>query len=89
MANHKSAAKRARQSEKIAAVNSKNKSSVRTAEKSLKKALAEKKTDEAQKLLVTFSSRMGKAAQKGVFHPKMASRKISRLAKQVSALSKG
>lgn len=87
MANHKSAAKRARQSEKIAAVNSRNKSSVRTAEKSLKKALAEKNADAAKKALVNFSSRMDKATQKGVFHPKTASRKVSRLSKQVNALA--
>lgn len=88
MANHKSAAKRARQSERISAVNSKRKSSVRTAEKALKKAIETKNSDEAQKLLVKYSSRMGKAAQKGVFHPRMASRKISRLAKQVNSLGK-
>ena len=88
MANHKSAAKRARQSERIAKVNSKRKSTVRTAERSLLKAIGDKNKDEAMKLLVNFSSKVGKAAQKGVLHTKTASRKISRLSKQVYALTK-
>jgi small subunit ribosomal protein S20 len=88
LANHKSAAKRARQSERIASVNSKRKSTVRTAEKTLLKAIAEKKQDEAMKLLLNYSSRMNKAAQKGAFHSRTAARKISRLSKQVYALAK-
>ncbi|MCB0411347.1 MAG: 30S ribosomal protein S20, partial [Bdellovibrionales bacterium] len=50
MANHKSAAKRARQSERIAKVNSMRKSNARTAEKTLLKAIATKNPEEAQKL---------------------------------------
>ncbi len=88
MANHKSAAKRARQSDKIALTNTKRKSTVRTAEKSLLKAISEKNKDEAQKLLLNFSSRMNKAAAKGVFHFKTAARKIGRLSKQVHNISK-
>lgn len=86
MANHKSAAKRARQSIRKSTVNSRAKSTVRTFEKKLLKAISSKDQDSAQQLLTSYESQMDKASQKGVFHPKTASRKISRLAKQVHTL---
>lgn len=88
MANHKSAAKRARQSIKKNAVNSNRKSKVRTAEKSLTKAITSKNLTEVQSLLKKFMSDMSKAAQKGVFKKEAASRKIARLSKKVSAALK-
>lgn len=87
LANHKSAAKRARQSLRIAKINTMRKGAVRTAEKTLKKAIEGKNTAEAQKLLIKFSSRIQKAVKTGVFHARTGSRKISRLAKQVHNLS--
>ncbi|MAE73566.1 MAG: 30S ribosomal protein S20 [Bdellovibrionaceae bacterium] len=86
MANHKSAAKRARQDIKKSATNAKTRSQVRTFEKKLLKAIASEDSATAKTLLVGFSSKMGKAAQKGVFHANTAARKISRLATQVSRL---
>ena len=87
MANIKSAAKRARQSLKRNTRNHSRKNRVRTYEKQLRKAIAQKKSDEAKNLLVTFSSEMDKAAKKGAFHPNKAARKISRLSSQVQQLS--
>ncbi|MCB0385864.1 MAG: 30S ribosomal protein S20 [Bdellovibrionales bacterium] len=89
MANHKSAAKRARQAKKKTAVNSRAKSAVRTFEKSLRKALSAKDADAAQKLLVAYTSKAGKAAQKGILQAKAVSRKISRLSKNVHQLVTG
>lgn len=83
MANHKSAAKRARQSVKREAINSRRKSSVRTVEKSLQKALIAKDAKALPDLLKNFMSFVTKAAQKGVFKKTTASRKISRLSTRV------
>jgi len=86
LANHKSAAKRARQTKKKTVVQMRTRSTVRTFEKKLRKAIEQKSGDEAQKLLVTFASKIDKATNKGVYHANTASRKVSRLAKQVQAL---
>lgn len=85
MANHKSAAKRARQATRKNATNGRRKSSVRTFEKTLVKALESKNLGELSTLLKNYASSMMKAAQKGVFKKETASRKISRLATRVSA----
>jgi small subunit ribosomal protein S20 len=84
LANHKSAAKRARQSVRKNAVNSQRKSSVRTHEKNLLKALSEKKVKEVPEFLKSYMSQMAKAAQKGVFKKETASRKIARISARVS-----
>ncbi len=86
MANHKSAAKRAKQTIVKTARNLSIKKTVRTTEKKLKLSLGNKNKDECLKLLQTFTSTLGKAAQKGVYKKETVSRKISRLSKQVSAL---
>lgn len=88
MANHKSAAKRARQSLKIQARNLSVKRAVRTAEKKLLTAISGNESENAQKLLVTYMSKIGKAAQKGIYHARTASRKVSRLSSHVHNLSK-
>lgn len=85
MANHKSAAKRARQSLRKQAVNVRRKSSVKTYEKNLVKALDTKNLKEIPELLKAFVSQMAKAAQKGVLKKETASRKIGRLSARVSA----
>lgn len=86
MANHKSAIKRARQSLRRQAINTKTLGEIRTIEKKIAKAVATKDKDASSKLLVTYMSRIGKAAQKGRMHMSTASRKISRISKQVSAV---
>lgn len=83
MAQHKSAAKRARQSTRKNAVNTARKSTVRSGEKSLLKALKEKDTKTAQSLLSAYVSKMMKAAQKGAFSKQTAARKVARLSTQV------
>lgn len=88
MANHKSAAKRARQSVKRNAVNTSRKNSVRTHEKNLVKALTAKDAKSLPELLKTFTSQMMKAAQRGIFKKETASRRIARLSTRVQALLK-
>lgn len=86
MANHKSAAKRARQATRRTAVNSKRKSTVRTEEKKLLKAIETKSVKDLPALLSALTSKFTKAAQKGVFNKNTASRKIGRLSARVQAL---
>jgi len=88
LANHKSAAKRARQSIKKTAVNSRRKSTVKTQEKQLAKALVAKDVKALPELLKAYSSQIMRAAQKGVFKKETASRKISRLSTRVASLVK-
>jgi small subunit ribosomal protein S20 len=83
LAQHKSAAKRARQSVKKNAVNTARKSRVRTGEKTLLKAIKEKDSAAVKTLLSNYTSQMMKAAQKGVFSKQSAARKISRLSTQI------
>lgn len=88
MANHKSAAKRARQAVKRNNVNTSRKNSVRTHEKNLVKALTAKDTKALPELLKEFTSQIMKAAQRGIFKKEQASRKIGRLSSRVQALIK-
>lgn len=83
LAQHKSAAKRARQAVKKNTVNSSRKSKVRTSEKSLLTAIKAKDAKMVKELLSNYTSQMMKAAQKGVFAKTTASRKIARLSAQV------
>lgn len=87
MANHKSAAKRARQSIKKNTVNSKRKSTVRTSEKKLRAAIAANKPEDALSLLKAYTSQVYKAAKKKVFSKNLAARKVSRLSSQVNSLN--
>ena len=86
MATHKSAEKLARQAVRTNERNSNAKSKVRTFEKKLRKAIVAKDVTTATTILKDFTSVVSKAAQKNVMHVKAASRKISRLSAQVSAL---
>ena len=86
MANHKSAAKRARQSLRRREVNKQVESAVRTIEKKLRKSITAKDKSTATTLLKEYTSSIAKAAQKGRLHDNKASRKISRLATSVNSL---
>ena len=88
MANHKSAEKRARQSEKRNVINRQNRSRLRTAIKSLRSALAGGDAAEAQALLPKTVSLIDKSVQKGVLHRNAAARHKSRLTGKVNALAK-
>ena len=86
LANHKSAAKRARKTLRKTTINSRTKMTVRTFEKKLRAAISKKDGKEAQELLISYTSKIAKAAQKGVIKSKAASRKIARLSKSVHQL---
>jgi small subunit ribosomal protein S20 len=83
MANHPSALKRMRQSEKKRLRNLSYRSSVRTAVKKFLQAVDQKSSD-APDLFRKASSVLAKGVAKGVFHKNTASRKISNLAGKLS-----
>ena len=83
MANHKSAKKRAKQSQVRRMRNRAVKTSLKTLEKKLRDAKAA--GENAEELMRHTQSAIHKAAKKGVIHKKTASRKISRLSKLVNA----
>ncbi|MCG8687885.1 MAG: 30S ribosomal protein S20 [Desulfobacterales bacterium] len=83
MANHKSAKKRAKQSQVRRMRNRAVKTSLKTLEKKLRDAKAS--GENAEELMRQTQSAIHKAAKKGVIHKKTASRKISRLSKLVNA----
>lgn len=87
MANHKSALKRARQSELKRVKNMGYKTRVKHAVKEVRTAVADKATEQAKENLIKAVSIIQKTSSKGVIHKKKASRKISRLARQVNQLS--
>lgn len=87
MANHKSAIKRARQSEDRRLRNRGYKSQVKKAVKDVRSAVAENSPEQARENLRKAASVLQKTAGKGVIKRKTASRKISRLSRQVHQLS--
>jgi small subunit ribosomal protein S20 len=87
LANHKSAIKRAKQSEDRRLRNRARKTRVKTAVKQVRTAVENKSVEEAQAALQQAIPVIDKAASKGSLHHRAAARKISRLSKQVHALS--
>jgi small subunit ribosomal protein S20 len=83
VANHKSALKRAGQNERRRLRNKAVQTRVKNVVKEVRLAVAQD-ADNAVEQLNAAKSAIDKAAKKGVLHKKTASRKISRLAKQVS-----
>ena len=79
MANIKSAKKRILVDRRNAERNKAIKSKVKTAIKSVDADIAAGDKDAASKALTTAISEINRAASKGVFHKKTASRKISAL----------
>lgn len=84
MANHKSALKRAKQSETKRLRNKAVKTRVKHMVKSVRQAAQKESQDSAAIQLNTAKSIIDKAAKKGVIHKKTAARKISRLSKMVN-----
>ncbi|MBS0149410.1 MAG: 30S ribosomal protein S20 [Nitrospira sp.] len=84
---HKSTIRRARQAERRHERNRATVNTVRTLIKKVQSAVAGKKVDEAKTSLLEATSAIGKAVSKGVLHRNTASRRISRLAHRVNALS--
>lgn len=83
MANHKSALKRVRQSEKRRLKNKMNKTKVKNTIKATRLAVDES-PEKAGEALRTAMSVIDRAAAKGSLHRKTASRRIARLSKRVA-----
>lgn len=79
MANHKSAAKRARQATKRTQRNRSVRSSLRTAVRHFREAVAATDKAAAEAALKTATRLVRKAASAGVLHKRTASRYVSRL----------
>ncbi len=88
MANHQSAIKRHKQSEKRRLRNASTKSTLRTAVKKVTEAVAAGKPEEAAASLKSAVKLLDKAVSKGVLHRNTASRKISRLTVKAGAPKK-
>lgn len=87
MANIKSAKKRILVDRRNAERNKAIKSKVKTAIKGVDAAIAAEDKDAASKALTTAISEINRAASKGVFHKKTASRKISRITVAVNKIA--
>lgn len=88
MANHKSAEKRVRQTERRNEINRRNRSALRSAMKKLRSVVEAGDRDSAVTLLPKTVSLIDKSTQKGVLHPNAAARYKSQLTSQVNGLNK-
>ncbi len=87
MANHFSALKRARQTEKRTAQNRANKSRMRVALRGFKEAVAAGDKGSAEQKYRDAVSVLDKSVQKGVVHANTASRYKSRLSARLKAVA--
>ena len=87
MANTSSARKAARKIARRTEVNKARRSRVRTFVRQVEEAIASGDADRAKEALRVVQPELARAAGKGVLHVNTASRKVSRLAKRVKALS--
>ena len=87
LANIKSAKKRIVVAETRAARNKAIRSKVKTFVKKVEAAITAGDKASAQAALLAATSEIDKATSKGVYHKNTASRKVSRLAKAVSAMA--
>ena len=87
MANHPSALKRNRQSERRRTINQMNRRKLRTQIRKLKSAIDGGKADEARALLPTTFSLIDRSVQKGVIASNTAKRYKSRMNRGVNALT--
>lgn len=87
MANHVSALKRVRQTEKRTAVNRGNRSRFRSSLRALREALQNGDAKAAGEQYRSTVSMIDKSVQKGIIHGNTASRYKSRLNARVKALS--
>ena len=86
MANHFSALKRARQTEKRTARNRANASRLRTALRQMRESLAKGDKQAVEQVFRQTASALDKAIQKGVLHENTASRYKSRLSARLNAI---
>lgn len=87
MANTPQSKKRARQIERRTDVNKARRSRIRTYIRKVEEAIASGNADAAALALKTAQPELMRGVTKGVVHKNTASRKISRLAARVRALS--
>ena len=87
MANSPQAKKRARQIERRTAVNKSRKSRIRTFLRAVEEAIASGDKAAATEALRAAQPELMRGVTKGIFHKNTASRKVSRLASRVKALS--
>jgi small subunit ribosomal protein S20 len=83
---HKSVVKRSRQALKHRERNVSVRSNIRTSVKTVLEAMENKDPEAAKAALAKAVPAIAKAAAKGAFHKKTASRKTSRLTKHVNSL---
>ena len=86
MANHPSALKRHRQSEKARLANRSVRARLRTMIRQLREAVESGDKSAAEGKLREAASQLHKAASKGVIHKRTADRQAGRLARSVAAL---
>ena len=87
MANTASAKKATRKIEVRTAVNRSRKSRVRTFLRKVEEAIASGDQKLANEALNAAAPELHRAAQKGIFHANLASRKVSRLNSRIKALT--
>jgi small subunit ribosomal protein S20 len=87
MANHKSAEKRVRQTEKRNAINRSNRSQLRTKIKGLRSAIAHNDAALTAESLGSTVSLIDKAVNKGLIHKNTAARYKSRLTRRAATVS--
>ena len=86
MANTKSAKKAARQTTRRTAVNKVGRTRLKSSVRKVEEAIASGNKEAATAALKEAQPVIVRSAQKGVVHRKLASRKVSRLAKRVGAM---
>jgi small subunit ribosomal protein S20 len=87
MANTSSAKKAARQMIRRTEVNKGRRTRVKTEVRSVEEAIASGDPAKAKAALAAAEPLLVRSAQKGVMHKRTASRKVSRLAQRVKAMS--
>ena len=88
MANTKSGKKAARQTARRTVTNKARRSRMRSYARNVEEAIASGDKDAAAAALREAEPMLARTAQKGLLHRKAASRKVSRLARRVSAMGK-
>ena len=87
MANSPQSKKRARQNERRLAVNKARRSRIRSFLRKVEEAIASGDQGAATEALKAAQPEIMRGAQKGIMHKNTASRKVSRLARRVKAIS--
>jgi small subunit ribosomal protein S20 len=86
MANHPSAEKRNRQTQRRTKVNSARKSRIRSYVKKVETAIASGDKNAAKQAFADAAPEMQRGASKGVVHQRTVARKLSRLSARIKAL---